>query len=65
MANERINQLANNVLARKHLGIDDAMVSVLGEYSKENANLYNDVFDKVQDLLYPHGTSEEAVYCEY
>jgi len=53
MATERIKQLANNVLARKHLGINEAMESVLGEYTKENANVYNDVFEEVENILHP------------
>lgn len=64
MASERIKQLANNVLARKHFGINDAMESVLGEYTQENANTYNDVWNEVQEQLHPHGTGEDAVYCE-
>jgi hypothetical protein len=64
MATERIKQLAGNVLARKHLGINDAMVLVLGEYTQENANTYNDVWNEVQEQLYPHGQGEDAVYCE-
>ncbi len=65
MANERIQQLANNVLARKHLGINEAMESVLGEYTQENANTYNDVWSEVQDQLYPHGQGEDAVHCDF
>ncbi|UYE98460.1 hypothetical protein XbC2_31 [Xanthomonas phage XbC2] len=65
MATERIKQLANNVLARKHLGINEAMESVLGEYTKENANVYNDVFDEVQNILHPHGQGEDAVHCDF
>lgn len=65
MATERIKQLANNVLARKHLGINDAMEAVLGEYTKENANVYNDVFEEVQNILHPHGQGEDAVHCDF
>ena len=65
MATERIKQLANNVLARKHLGINEAMESVLGEYTKENANVYNDVFEEVENILHPHGQGEDAVHCDF
>ncbi len=65
MATERIKQLANNVLARKHLGINEAMEAVLGEYTKENANVYNDVFEEVQNILHPHGQGEDAVHCDF
>lgn len=61
----RVEQLANNVIARKRFGIDEAMTSVLGEFTKENANLYNDVWDEVQRILYPHGSGEDATHCEY
>ncbi len=65
MATERIKQLANNVLARKHLGINEAMEAVLGEYTKENANVYNDVFEEVENILHPHGQGEDAVHCDF
>jgi len=65
MATERIKQLANNVLARKHLGINEAMEVVIGEYTKENANVYNDVFEEVQNILHPHGQGEDAVHCDF
>ncbi len=65
MATERIKQLANNVLARKHLGINEAMEAVIGEYTKENANVYNDVFEEVQNILHPHGQGEDAVHCDF
>lgn len=65
MATERIKQLANNVLARKHLGINEAMELVIGEYTKENANVYNDVFEEVQNILHPHGQGEDAVHCDF
>lgn len=64
MCTERVKQLANNVLARKHIGINDAMQYVLGEYTPQNANLYNDVWDEVQNILYPHGTGEDKAYTE-
>jgi len=65
MATERIKQLANNVLARKHLGINEAMEVVIGTYTKENANVYNDVFEEVQNILHPHGQGEDAVHCDF
>lgn len=65
MATERIKQLANNVLARKHLGINEAMEAVLGEYTKENANVYNDVFEEVENILHPHGQGDDAVHCDF
>jgi hypothetical protein len=65
MATERIQQLANNVLAKKHLGIDEAMSRVIGEYSKENASVYQDVFDEVQNQLFPHGQGADAVHCDF
>lgn len=58
MYTEHVKKLANNVLAKKHLGIDEAMLSVLGEYTQANANLYNDVFDEVQNIMYPGETCE-------
>ena len=60
MATERVQQLANNVLARKRYGLNEAMVSVLGEYTQAKADLYNDVWNEVQDILYPHGQGEDA-----
>lgn len=60
-----INALANKVLARKHLGIDDAMQRVLGEYTEKNANLYSSVLDEIENILYPHGSGEDANRYDY
>lgn len=60
MSTKRVQELANNVIARKRYGLDEAMSSVLGEYTQANVNLYNDVWDEVQNILYPHGTGEDA-----
>lgn len=65
MYKNHVNKLANNVIAKKHLGIDEAMTYVLGEFTKSNANLYNDVWDEVQNILYPHGSGEDSNVCEY
>lgn len=65
MATERIQQLANNVMARKHLGIDVAMEVVIGPYSQANASVYSDVFDEVQNIMYPHGQGEDASHCDF
>lgn len=60
-----ITAIANRVIdLSRRSSINDAMTDVLGEYTDANANLYQSVFDEVQNILHPHGTGEDAVYCE-
>lgn len=58
-------ELANRVLAMKHLGISEAMVIVIGEFNDSTANLHQAVFEEIENIMYPHGYGEDAVYCEY
>lgn len=61
-----IRALAEQVIARgQRIGIDEAIQVVLGEYNDRTANLYQEVFDEVQNIQYPHGSGEDASYCEF
>lgn len=60
-----ITKLANLVIdISRRSSVNDALEHVLGKHTDKNANLYQSVFDEVQNILHPHGTGEDATYCE-
>lgn len=65
MTREERIQAAHKVLSYKHLEMMEAMERVLGKYSESNADEFSAVYDEVENILYPHGCGEDAVYCEH
>lgn len=65
MTKEEITRAAYTVLAYKHLGRVEAMERVLGKFSESNAHEFNAVHEEIENILHPHGTGEDAAYCEY
>lgn len=65
MTREERIQAAHAVLSYKHLEMMEAMERVLGKYSESNADEFSAVYDEVENILYPHGRGEDAVYCEH
>lgn len=49
--NAYVRLLAHQVLNKKHLGIPNAMIKVLGPDTKDNINLHIEVLEEIQDIL--------------
>ncbi|QXO11733.1 hypothetical protein pEaSNUABM44_00037 [Erwinia phage pEa_SNUABM_44] len=64
MTRQEIIKAANKVLSYNHLEMMEAMERVLGTFGEDNKDEFSAVYDEVQNILYPHGTGEDAVYCE-
>lgn len=62
--NAEVRLLANQVLNKRYLGIEEAMERIIGKYTEQNADVHAAVFNEIQDILNPHGTGEDEVYCE-
>lgn len=62
--NAEIRILANQVLNKRYLGIEEAMERIIGPYCEQNADVHAAVFNEVQDILNPHGQGEDATYYE-
>ncbi|SOK58838.1 hypothetical protein [Yersinia phage fHe-Yen9-03] len=64
MTREERIEAAHKVLSYKHLEMMEAMERVLGTFGEENKDKFAAVYDEVENILYPHGAGEDAVYCE-
>lgn len=65
MTQHEITVLAERALTYKHLGTSEAIERVAGKFSTATKDLHSAIYDAMENILFPHGTGEDATYCEY